>query len=105
MRRIAKRSVIAIFAMTAWAGVALAEGDQPEAPRPGSPAEQAAGQIKLGAQQIGQGAAQMGEGIRQGAIEAWEALKAGAAAAIDKFNGRQTAAAPNGSAAEDNAAH
>jgi hypothetical protein len=47
-------------------------------------------QFKSGADQVGQGAAQIGEGIKQGAIMTWEAIKSGAAAAAAKFNGSQS---------------
>jgi hypothetical protein len=85
-----------VIAIAAAIGPTFADSNEPETSSNGSPADQAAGQIKQGAQQIGQGASRLGEGIRQGAVNAWEALKAGAAAAIDKFNGRQTAAEPGG---------
>ncbi len=45
-------------------------------------------QFRNGAQQIGEGASNIGQGIKQGAIQTWEAVKAGAQAASDKFNGR-----------------
>lgn len=45
-------------------------------------------QFKSGTQQIGEGAKHIGEGIKQGAIEAWEAIKAGASAAAAKFSGK-----------------
>ena len=46
-----------------------------------------AGQFKAGAQRIGEGAEKIGEGIKQGAIQTWDAVKAGASAAADKFQG------------------
>ncbi|MGH7188708.1 MAG: hypothetical protein ACREF0_05915 [Acetobacteraceae bacterium] len=44
-------------------------------------------QFKAGANRVGEGAAQIGEGIKGGAVMTWEAIKAGAAAAAAKFNG------------------
>jgi hypothetical protein len=46
-----------------------------------------AGSFNSGIQQIGAGAEKIGEGIKKGAIQTWEALKAGASAAAAKFNG------------------
>jgi hypothetical protein len=51
-------------------------------------------QFKNGAQSIGQGAASIGEGIKQGAVKTWDAVKAGAQAAGDKFNDKPSSAAP-----------
>ncbi|HTZ78545.1 MAG TPA: hypothetical protein VMC10_11575 [Stellaceae bacterium] len=51
-------------------------------------------QFKEGAQSIGQGAERIGEGIKQGAIQAWDAVKAGANAAGEKLNGSAPAAPP-----------
>jgi hypothetical protein len=42
-------------------------------------------QFKSGADRVGEGAAQIGEGIKQGAIMTWQAIKAGASAASAKF--------------------
>lgn len=47
-------------------------------------------QFKSGADRVGEGAAQIGEGIKQGAIMTWEAIKAGTAAAAAKFSGSQS---------------
>jgi len=44
-------------------------------------------QFKSGANRVGEGAAQIGEGIKQGAIMTWDAIKAAAAAAAAKFEG------------------
>lgn len=46
-----------------------------------------AGTFNSGVQQIGAGAEKIGEGIKKGAIQTWEAVKAGASAAAAKFNG------------------
>lgn len=52
-------------------------------------------QFQSGADRVGQGAAQIGEGIKQGAIMTWEAIKAGATAAANKFNGSQSSSTAN----------
>jgi len=52
-------------------------------------------QFQSGADRVGEGAAQIGEGIKQGAIMTWEAIKAGTAAATAKFNGSQGSSTPN----------
>ncbi|MGH7013645.1 MAG: hypothetical protein ACREEL_05730 [Stellaceae bacterium] len=50
-----------------------------------------ADQFKSGADRVGAGAAQIGEGIKDGAIMTWQAIKAGAAAAAAQINGGQHA--------------
>ena len=50
-------------------------------------------QFKSGADRVGEGAAQIGEGIKEGAIVTWEAIKAGAVAVAAKFNGNQSSSA------------
>lgn len=52
-------------------------------------------QFKSGADRVGEGAAQIGEGIKEGAIMTWEAIKAGTAAAAAKFNGSQGSSTTN----------
>jgi hypothetical protein len=52
-------------------------------------------QFKSGADRVGEGAAQIGEGIKQGAIMTWDAIKAAAAAAAAKFNGSQSSSTPS----------
>lgn len=48
-------------------------------------------QFKSGADRVGEGATQIGEGIKEGAMMTWEAIKAGTAAMAAKFNGSQGA--------------
>jgi hypothetical protein len=55
-------------------------------------------QFKSGTDRVGEGATQIGEGIKQGAIMTWDAIKAGAAAAAAKFNGSQSASMASQSA-------
>lgn len=57
-------------------------------------------QFKSGTDRVGEGAAQIGEGIKQGAIMTWEAIKAGAAAAEAKFNGSQSSSTTNKNAGQ-----
>ena len=52
-------------------------------------------QFKSGADRVGEGATQIGEGIKQGAIMTWEAIKAGASAATAKFAGNGNSPATN----------
>jgi hypothetical protein len=59
-------------------------------------------QFKSGADRVGEGATQIGEGIKQGAIMTWEAIKAGASAAAAKFNGGHSAPTTNKGAAQSN---
>lgn len=67
-------------------GTALAEtnGDATSA--------SAGDQFKSAGQNIGAAAQKIGQGIKQGAIQTWEAVKAGTSAAADKFNGHPTTA-------------
>ncbi|MHB1304509.1 MAG: hypothetical protein ACYCZB_13690 [Acidiphilium sp.] len=44
-------------------------------------------QFKSGANHVGTGAVQIGEGIKQGAIVTWEAIRDGASAAATRFDG------------------
>jgi hypothetical protein len=75
---------LVLVLMAAGAAPVLAQTDQ------GSVSDQ----FKNGAQSIGQGATSIGEGIKQGAIQTWDAVKAGAQAAGDKFNGDKPSSAP-----------
>jgi hypothetical protein len=76
MRKLMRGRVLIAVLVTLGATTAFAQSDQ------GS----VSGQFKSGAQSIGQGAASIGEGIKNGAIKTWDAVKAGAQAAGDKFN-------------------
>ena len=49
------------------------------------------GQFSSGAHQVGEGAKHIGEGIKQGAVEVWDAVKAGASAAAAKLHGSSSA--------------
>lgn len=54
-------------------------------------------QFQSGANTVGHGAVQIGEGIKQGAILTWHALKAGATSFAAQFNGNR------GSSGQDHA--
>jgi hypothetical protein len=60
----------------------------------GSAQPGAADQFKSAGQHISEAAQGIGQGIKQGAIQAWEAVKAGASAADAKLNGRPATPAP-----------
>jgi len=93
---------LAIFVLLATAslrlgGIALAQTTdvQPYAvpPHAGANAGLNAGQVsqqfKSGANHVGDGFVQMGEGIEQGAILTWRSVQDGAAAAASRFNGTE----------------
>ena len=81
-----------IVAAASWLAVGTGSAiAQTSAKQPTS--SSVAQQFKSGADRVGEGAAQIGAGIKQGAIMTWEAIKSGAAAAAAKFNGGQTSPA------------
>ena len=82
MRRLLRIIPIAFVALTVGSGAGWAQPAETA-----SASGDAADQFKAGAQRIGEGAERIGEGIKQGAIQAWDAVKAGATAAGDKLNG------------------
>ncbi len=49
-------------------------------------------QFSSGADSVGQGASQIGEGIKNGAIMTWQAVRDGADAFAGRFNGTQSPA-------------
>lgn len=76
--------IATISLVVAWTDSSVAQA------RTGTPTSNGvAGQFKAGAERVGEGATQIGEGIKNGAIMTWDAMKAGAAAASAKFNGSQ----------------
>src|SRR6266851_1043791 len=83
--------VTAVALAMASAASTAQTSDQP-GQQGGSSSDGAADQLKAGAQRIGEGAERIGEGIKQGAIQGWEAVKAGAAA--DKLNNGSSAPQP-----------
>ena len=82
MRRLAIATFAALVALAAAAPLARAQSTPPTATSTGSGASSS---FASGAHQIGEGAQRIGEGIKQGAVEAWDAVKAGASAAAAKL--------------------
>lgn len=82
-RRLAGAIPVAMIVLATWNGTASAQTTDTPAPKNGDTADQ----FKEGAQRIGEGAERIGEGIKQGAIQTWDAVKAGASAAADKIQG------------------
>ncbi|MGO8917022.1 MAG: hypothetical protein ACLQJR_14050 [Stellaceae bacterium] len=102
MRLVAEASMVTLVALAGWAGTCAAQSGQNPAQKAGSPSDSATEHFKTGMKQIGDGAQHLGEGIKQGAIDAWEAVKAGASAASEKLHETQgtpkaaPSAAPSG---------
>lgn len=90
MRRLAEAALAVLMALAAAAGPSFAASDQMSKPQGMMVADGAADQFKEGAHRVGEGAQRIGEGIKQGAIEAWDAAKAGAAAVSAKLNGQSS---------------
>jgi hypothetical protein len=89
---------IAISLMMAVGSMsAMAQSNQ------GTAQPDATDQFKAAGRHIGDGAQAIGQGIKQGAIQAWEAAKAGASAAADKLKGQSATPAPR--QASDNDSH
>ena len=78
-RRLAGAIPVAMIVLATWNGTASAQTTDTPAPKNGDTADQ----FKEGAQRIGEGAERIGEGIKQGAIQTWDAVKAGASAAAE----------------------
>ena len=84
LRRLIQTIPPALIVLAMWSGTTNAQTKGNSGQQNSS---DVANQFKVGAQQVGAGAQQIGEGIKQGAILTWEALKAGASAVGDKFEG------------------
>jgi hypothetical protein len=93
-RRLAGIVFVALIVLATWSEAPNAQTSDKAGQKDGSSSGGAADQIKAGARRIGEGAEHIGEGIKQGAIQTWEAVKAGASAAADKLHGGKSAAAP-----------
>jgi hypothetical protein len=78
MTKIARCGLIALM-LLAGAETASAQTNQ------GGSSTDSGEQFKSAGRNIGAAASNIGEGIKQGAIRTWEAVKAGASAASDKF--------------------
>ena len=92
--------MVALIVSAGWTGACVADSGQKPAQKSEPSSDSISEQFKAGLQQIGDGAQHVGEGIKQGAIQAWEAVKAGASAASEKFQettGTPKAGQPAGS--------
>lgn len=89
MKRLAGAIVAVSIVSAGWTGAWAADSGQNPGQKDASSFDSAAEQFRAGFRQIGDGAQQVGEGIKQGAINAWEAVKAGASAASEKFQETQ----------------
>lgn len=97
MTYLANLGLAALLVLAVPASTAAAQTNQ----NPGqkaAPSKDAGDQFKSGAQDLGKGFERLGEGFKQGAIQAWDAVKAGAETAGDKLNGRPAAAPKPGHA-------
>jgi len=90
-RRLTGIVLVAMIALATWSEALNAQSSDKSAQKEGSSSGDVADQVKAGAQRIGEGAERIGEGIKQGAIQTWEAVKAGATAAADKLHGGKSA--------------
>jgi len=87
-RRLTGIVLVALFVLATWSELPNAQtSDQSGQPSSGCVADQ----INSGARRIGEGAERIGEGIKQGAIQTWEAVKAGVSAAANKLPGGKSA--------------
>ena len=81
MRRSVRMLVFATITAVPLAGMAHAQSS-PERQRSGDVAQQ----FNSGAQRVGHGAAEIGQGIKNGAIMTWQALRDGANAVAHRFD-------------------
>src|SRR5262249_42555622 len=86
MRSVSELVAVVLLAVAVPASIAAAQNSQ----NPPAQTADAGDQFKAGADQLGNGFEKIGEGFKQGAVQAWEAVKAGAHAAGDKLNGRSS---------------
>jgi hypothetical protein len=86
MKFVSELVAVALLAVAVPASIAAAQNSQ----NPPAQTADAGDQFKAGADQLGNGFDKIGEGFKQGAIQAWEAVKAGAHAAGDKLNGHSS---------------
>jgi hypothetical protein len=78
--------MVVLIVSAGWTGACAADSGQKPAQKDESSPDSISEQFKIGLQHIGDGAQHVGEGIKQGAIHAWEAVKAGASAASEKLH-------------------
>jgi hypothetical protein len=91
VRRLAGIVLVALIVLATWGQAPNAQTSDKSGQKDGSSSGGVADQLRTGAQRIGEGATRIGEGIKQGAIQTWEAVKAGASAAADKLPGGKSA--------------
>lgn len=60
----------------------------------GSSMDSAGEQLKAGAHRIGEGAVSLGNGVKQGAVAVWDAIRSGASAAAAKLHDGNPSPAP-----------
>jgi hypothetical protein len=89
MKKIAQ-STLAVLLLLSAAPVARA--DDSGAPPSTATSSDPGVQFKAAGQHIGTAAKQIGEGVKEGAVRTWEAVKAGANAAGQKLNGESGSA-------------
>jgi hypothetical protein len=84
MKTIAQSALVGLLLLTA-APLALADdgGTAPPTATSSGPSDQ----FKAAGQNIGTAARQIGEGVKEGAVRTWDAVKAGANAAGEKLSG------------------
>jgi len=80
----AKALSIGLIAAVFWTAPSGAQTDPKKPEKPGA-SSNAEDSFSEGIQHIGEGAKRIGEGIKGAAVNAWEAVRAGASAAAQKF--------------------
>jgi hypothetical protein len=102
MKTIAQSSALVVFLLLAATPLALADDGGP-APSTSASSSDPGDQFKSAGQHIGTAARQIGQGVKDGAVRTWEAVKAGANAAGQKLQGERTPA--RSSDAQTDSAH
>jgi hypothetical protein len=85
MKTIAQ-SVLVVLLLLSAAPLALAD-EGGSSPSTSAPSSGPGDQFKAAGQNIGSAARQIGEGVKEGAVRTWDAVKAGADAAGQKLSG------------------
>jgi hypothetical protein len=86
MKTIAQSALVVLLLVSA-APLALADDSGPSPSTSTSTPTAAGDQFKAAGQHIGTAARQIGEGVKEGAVRTWDAVKAGANAAGEKLSG------------------
>jgi hypothetical protein len=89
MKTIAQFSALVVFLLFAAAPLALADdsGAAPSTSTASASSGDPGDQFKSAGQHIGTAARQIGQGVKEGAVRTWDAVKAGANAAGQKLSG------------------